>query len=234
MRTVLANPTPRRSLWSSVAVVCFVAAAFAGCYPDPEDQFYDYAGATRGAAADSAAAPETTPPPADGGTPGTPAGDAEDAAAGSDWPVAIDSLWDRVGGCQVPACDEDSESGFVLAGGWQRTLTTTATTCSAMIGQADPRATVGNVQIEDLPPFATLAGTCGYDDEGTHTATVHDGALVTCESNEQLLGVISWETAVLTLDGEVASGPARIFLTNVPDIAGGDCDIELLVEFRRP
>jgi hypothetical protein len=209
-------------------LVLIVAALVAGCYPTPAEEFENFIEKAAQRADDDTSGDSQ---PTDQSEP--PDLPTMDGDVGELWPPPIVGVWNADAGCTLPECDESADAGFDPAGTWQRTLTTTASDCSATIQGIDPRAVVGNVAVDDEMPIHTLTGTCGYDETGTHVATVREGVIVSCQVNEQLMGALSNEVAVITYEGDVGTGQARIWLTNVPDAVGGDCAIEMDVEYQR-
>jgi len=153
--------------------------------------------------------------------------------ADGDWPPSIDSLYEVGVGCVLPACDPMGDPGYDPAGNWERTLTTTASDCSAMIGAIDARAKVGNVAVESPIALTTFSGTCDYNDEQEHVGTVKNGIIASCDSNLQTLDIISIETGIVTWSGTEGIGTARVYLVDVPIYVGGDCLMEMDVVYEK-
>jgi hypothetical protein len=150
-----------------------------------------------------------------------------------DWPPALDDLYSAGVGCTLPDCDEDLDAGFQPEGTWTATMTCIESNCSAMIQNTDPRAKPGEVTVEEGIALGQFAGTCGYDDQGVHTATGYDFTVASCEQGEVSMGVTPYQAALMTFDGDTASGTAHIYLTDVPLMAGGDCDFVMEVVYEQ-
>jgi hypothetical protein len=162
--------------------------------------------------------------------------DAQPDAQPENWPPAIDDLYDaNIDGdrCLIEACDEGGDSGYDNSGNWVRTLTTTATDCSDLIAGVDPRANVGEVTVEPAAPLSIFRGTCVFDQENNRIGAIFSGTQATCGSSEEMLGVLAYETSVVTFEGERGSGVAKVYLTNLPDIAGGDCSLTFDLSMER-
>ena len=184
---------------------------------------------------DPAPTPDPQPDPDPAPTP-DPTPDPQPDDPPGDWPPSIDDLYDEGGGddrCLVPSCDEGGDPGFDPSGQWVRTLTTTASDCSDFIAGVDPRAVVGNEEVEEPAPLDTYTGTCAIDGERNTIGAALGGIQATCSSSLQQLDVVSYETAVITFSGGTGTGVARVYLTNVPDIAGGDCTLTFDVSLVR-
>ena len=152
------------------------------------------------------------------------------------WPPSLDEVYDANATgdrCIIADCDEGGDSGYDNSGTWVRTLTTTATDCSDIIAGADPRANVGEVTVEEPGPLSIFRGSCVFNSSDTRIGAVFSGVQATCSSSEEMLGVTAYETAVLTFSGDSGSGVARVYLTNVPDIAGGDCSLTFDMSLQR-
>jgi hypothetical protein len=149
------------------------------------------------------------------------------------WPPTLESLYEAGTGCMLPACDTNGDAGVDLTGTWQRTLTTTSSDCSAIIQGVDSRATVGNEAVEGPFELTAFDGTCDMNDAQEHVGTVQNGIIASCESNEQAASIISFETGVVTFTATEGTGVARIFLTNVNPLLGGDCEFEMDVYYEK-
>ncbi len=149
------------------------------------------------------------------------------------WPPAIDSLYQEGVGCILPACSPCNNPGFIPTGKWQRTLITMSSNCSATIQMGDPRASEGNVEVEDPAPIDTWRGNCDHSDAGEVTGAIFDGIVASCDSNVQTMDIVSFETSLITFSGDTGTGTARIYLTEVPAIIGGDCVFEMDVVYER-
>ena len=197
------------AIWLALTLVC-------GCYPSPGEQFDSFIAQARARATADASLDDEPLETEDGG-----------------WPPPMESLYRAGEGCVLPTCEESGEPGLDISGTWQRRLTTTASSCGDLVQRTNPQAIVGHVEEEQTPPLARVAGSCGYDEQGSQIATIVDGVVCSCESNEQMMGVVSYEIAVVTYSEDGGSGGARVYLVNVPDVAGGDCEIELEVAYER-
>ena len=48
-----------------------------------------------------------------------------------------------------------------------------------------------------------------------------------------MMGVWSNEVSIVTYSGDTGTGTTHIYLTDVPDMFGGDCDFEMTVDYQR-
>ncbi len=149
---------------------------------------------------------------------------------GDEWPPS--SPWWGDGECFLPACDNSAAVSFDTSGQWKRTLTTTATTCDPIIGNFDPRAIIDNVEITGPEPLY-IQGECDLNADDSLFGVFRGNTEITCETNIQTMDVVSTETAIVTFSGDQGVGEAHVYLTNVQDIAGGDCQIDFDVLFER-
>jgi hypothetical protein len=81
--------------------------------------------------------------------------------------------------------------------------------------------------------LGTMAGTCIYESDGSHTTTMIDSTLASCASNEQVMNIVSFELGIVSFSGDTGTGQAHIYLVNVSDALGGNCDFLMDVEYTR-
>ena len=141
-----------------------------------------------------------------------------------DWPPDVDELYEAGVGCILPDCDEDGDAGFQPTGTWTSTVTCIESNCSAVIQNSDERAKPGTVTTEEGIAMGQFIGSCGFDDQGNHTATAYAPTVASCETSDEMMGVVSYQAVVMNFDGDTATGHVHVYLTNVPAMAGGDCD----------
>jgi hypothetical protein len=151
----------------------------------------------------------------------------------TDWPPEIDDLFSAEAGCLLPDCDEDGDAGFQPEGIWTSTVTCLESNCSRMIQGTDARAKPGSVAVEHGIVMGLFRGTCGFDENDNHTQTAHDSTVVSCEQHDEMMDIVSFQIAILHFEGDTASGQAHVFLTGVPNMAGGDCDFLMDVLYEK-
>ena len=164
-------------------------------------------------------------------------GGGDPCVAPAPWPPSPESLFDNANArCLLPACSDACPGlGFDMSGNWVRHLKTTASSCSKTIQGVNKLAQPGNEQDQPPEQFLGLAGNCDYNQKqpSEHTGTIYANSMANCEANAQQMGVVSYETAVITFTAGAGTGTAHVFLRNVPPYVGGDCDFELEVTFTK-